>query len=116
MEAIMENWPVPGARRFIIRRTGEGGTFTVTTTGAALLDANETRVGGSIVNSGTNPVTITLTANLIGTSGAPLAGSPQIFLAASGGSWDFRLGNVLWCGHVFAQSSGGSSTLVVAEV
>lgn len=115
---LMRNFPVPGAQRLIVRRQGTGGQFTLTAgTPLEILQANENRLGGSIVVSGTGNVTLFLTQDLLTPGGGtPLTqGSPQIFLAASGGAWDLRLGNALWCGSVTALSTAGS-TIVVAEV
>jgi hypothetical protein len=58
-----------------------------------------------------------LAADLLTPGGAaPLGeGAPQLYLAAGGGSWDLRLGALLWCGTVIAFSQAGS-TLTIAEV
>lgn len=111
-ELSLNNFPVAGAKRVIAQRNGAGyDFFSVPTTGALVLSVNEGRLGGQIVNSGANAVVLYLWAN-----GAAGAGKPAIWLAPNGGSWDFRLGNLTWCGSVSAVAQTGASTLSVAEV
>lgn len=111
-ELVLDQFPVPGAKRAIAYRTGSGAdVFAVPTTGVLVLQANESRLGGTIVNSGANAVLLYLT-----NTGAATPGRPAIWLAASGGSWDFRLGNILWSGSVSAVAQVSASTLSVAEV
>lgn len=111
-QMVLDNFPVAGAKRVLVRRTGNGAdTFPVPTTGALVLPDNAGRLGGTIVNSGANPVILYLCDG-----GAARPGSPAIYLAANGGSWDFKLGNLLWCGNVSAVAQTAASTLTVAEV
>jgi hypothetical protein len=116
-QAEMHDWPVPRARRLIVRRAGNGTTINLAAGAATLLvDGNEARLGGSIVVSGAGAVTLVLSKDLAGTDGKPLAvGAPQLFLAASGGSWDFRLSGLLWCGSVTAIAAA-NTTVTVAEL
>lgn len=118
-EILMRNFPVPGANRLIAHRSGEGGTFTLAqNTPLLILPSLETRLGISVINSGAGAVTLFLTADISAPGTNPLTqGSAQIFLAASGGAWDGRLGNVLWGGAVTANCAAvGGSTVVVATV
>lgn len=113
-EREVHDSPVRGKTRLSIsdrRVTGNDG-LTLTAAAAALLVVPELpgRLGGSIVNSGANPVTLYLSA-----PGRAQTGVGALWLAANGGSWDFRLGNVLWCGPVSAISALGT-TLVFAQV
>jgi hypothetical protein len=116
-ELILSKFPVTGAKRALVYRTGAGSDgVTVPATGAAqaalVLVSNQSRLGGRIVNSGTNPVILYLTERPV-----PAAGVPAIFLPTGGaGAWDLRLGNVVWCGNVSALGQGGTSTITVAEV
>jgi hypothetical protein len=115
-ELVLNKFPVTGARRALVYRTGAGSdSVAVPATGPAqaalVLPANEGRLGGQIVNSGTNPVILYLTERPV-----PVAGVPAVWLASAGGSWDFRLGNVCWCGNVSALGQGGTSTLSLAEI
>jgi hypothetical protein len=109
-ETRMDNFPTPGVTRLIVRRTGNGGIFTLAAAGQAqLLAPNENRLGGRIVNNGANPAVIFLAADLL-QSGA----ATQIALPA-GAAWDMKLGDLLWCGSVIAVSQLGT-TLTAAEV
>jgi hypothetical protein len=109
---VMDNWPVAGSKRVIVNRTTVGtDSLQVPTTGIQAISTNVGRLGGAIVNYGTNPVILYLWD---GATARP--GKGAIWLAAAGGSWDFRLGNVLWSGNVTAVAQGGTSTLTVCEV
>lgn len=111
-EMTLEHFPTTGVKRLLARRTGNGtDVFAVPTTGVLVLPANEARSGGQIVNSGGFAVILYLTAN-----GRATSGVPAIWLAANGGSWDFKLSNLLWCGSLSAVAQGTASTLSVAEV
>jgi hypothetical protein len=116
-QAELRNWPAPHARRLIVRRAGNGTTANLAAGVPTLLvDGNEARLGGAIVVSGAGAVTLALSKDLAGLDGKPLAvGSPQLFLAANGGSWDFRLSGLLWCGSVTAIAAA-NTTVTVAEV
>ena len=116
-ELILNKFPITGARRALVYRTGAGAdSVTVPATGAVqsalVLVGNEGRIGGRIVNSGTNPVILYLTERPV-----PVAGVPAIWLPTGGaGAWDLKLGNVVWGGNVSALGQGGTSTLSIAEV
>lgn len=112
-EPIIRNFPAKGTQRFIVRRTGTGGTRNVAQNVATLVaTASESRIGGHVVNSGSNAVRLYLTDN---TSPNPV-GVPVVYLAA-GAVWDFRLGAVLWCGNITAICTvAGGTTVDVAEV
>jgi len=111
-EMVLERFPVAGAKRVIANRTTTGNdNLLVPTTGVEVVGANSARLGGSIVNSGANNVILYLAR---GGLAAPGAGA--IWLVANGGSWDFRLGNLLWCGSVSAVAQVAASSLTVAEV
>jgi hypothetical protein len=112
-----ENFPTRGVTRLIVRRTGNGGLYTLVAAGQAqLLQPNENRLGGRIVNTGANPAVLFLAADLLQPgSAAPLGeGAAQIGLSA-GQAWDLKLGDLLWCGTVIAVSTLGT-TLTAAEV
>lgn len=111
-ERMLEDFPAPGSKRLLVHRTGNGNDVAaVPTTGVLALQGNTARLGGTIVNSGANAVILYLCG-----AGVATPGAPAIWLAANGGSWDFRLGNVLWCGNVTAVAQVGASTLTIAEV
>jgi hypothetical protein len=116
-QMVMENFPVPGSKRLIVRRTGNGGTYAPGTTAAnatLLADANDSRLAGQICVVGAAAVTLYL-CELGPVQQGEAQGFPQINLLASGGSWDFRLSGVVWCGHVVAVAAG-ATTVTVAEV
>lgn len=114
-ELVLEQWPVAGSRRVIAYRTGQGTDgLAIATTVTDVMQGNPARMGGAIVNSGANPIILYLAKP--GSVGLGGGGHPSIYLAATGGAWDFRLGNVTWCGHVCAIAQTAASTLTVAEV
>lgn len=114
----MRNFPVPGAQRLIVRRPGQGGSYTLAANTPTLLcAANENRLGLTIVNAGAHAITLFGSTDLLEPgSSSPLAGgAPQAILAA-GASWDGRLGNLQWCGSVLAVDTTGGATVSVWEV
>lgn len=116
-QLVLEEFPVARSRRVIARRTGNGVDNLAVTAGfpaTHVIESNAARLGGAIVNSGSAAVVLYLAhkGDLL-TNGE---GWPAIWLAAAGGSWDFRLGNVMWCGSVAAAAATGGSVLTVAEV
>ncbi|HEX6461110.1 MAG TPA: hypothetical protein VF032_19495 [Thermoleophilaceae bacterium] len=117
-EQCMENFPLRGAKRYIVRRTGNGESVAlVANTPTLLVPPNENRLGGIIVVSGAGAVTLALTRDVLEPGGGtPLTvGVPQLFLAANGGSWDFKLSDLLWCGSITAIAAA-NTTVTVAEV
>jgi hypothetical protein len=110
----LENWPVPGLTRKVLsnRRVTGTDSFTATAaTPALIVDSLPGRLGGTIVNAGANPAILYLVGP--GHITAIAAGNPAIFIAANGGSWDFRLGNVPWSGPVSVISALGTTLTVV---
>jgi hypothetical protein len=111
-DMVLDQFPVAGSKRVIAYRTGSGfDSLPVPTSGTTVVGANAARLGGTIVNSGANAVILYLCP-----TGRATAGAPAIWLAGNGGSWDFRLGNLTWCGSVTAVAQTGASSLTVAEV
>lgn len=109
-EMILDQWPVPGSKRILAYRTGNGtDSVSVTTTGLLIMTANEARIGSSWTNSGSFPALLYL-------ANAQRAGVLTLWLAANGGSWDGRISGLPWAGHVFAVGSGGTTTLVGGEL
>lgn len=107
------DFPVEGGTRWIIPRLATGGKFTIPETLVKVLDANNRRLGGTLVNAGEHDMWVTCAG---AHTAASQAGLGTIFLKSGGGSWDFRLGSILWCGSVCAFTEGGESTLAVVEV
>lgn len=111
---LQKDFPVAGSQRQIINRLATGGLFTfAAATPTDILKANVNRLGGSIVNWGETTVIITLATAATDVAQEGLA---EIVLSPKGGSWDFRLGNLMWAGSVSAESIGGEGKLGVAEV
>lgn len=118
-QSRVDNFPAAGMCRFILRRTGDGGTYAVAqNTPLLIAEAKEFRVGGEIVNAGANPATLFFTEDLItpGTS-TPLSGAtPQVFLPTNA-VWKFSDFGVIWCGNVIAVCTvTGGTTLTVADI
>lgn len=109
-EMVLDQFPVAGSKRVLANRTGNGyDGLAVPTTGVLVFAANEARLGMLLVNSGANAIILYL-------SDQRRTGVPAVYLASPGGSWDGRLGNVGWCGNVFAVAQTGASTLAGGEV
>lgn len=107
----MVNFPVPGTRRRIVRRTGQGGIAVLAAnTPVELCHANEARLGGTLCNYGTNSATLYL-CELGMVQESETQGYPTIVLPAAT-SWDFRLGTILWGGHVVGVSTGGTNVSI----
>lgn len=107
-------------KRLIVPRYGLGGVVLVATTVTEILEQNEGRLGGQIVNSGGFPVRLYLTTpGDIGGAGNALSNQapnrPSVWLAANGGAWDFRLGHMTYGGTVCAVGIGGASQVDAAE-
>lgn len=101
----------PGSKRVTVKRSAVGGLIPVPAAGGLVLPSNRHRIGGNIVNTGN--VGVTLVLDRSGDS----ASYGRIWLAPSGGSWDFQLANLLWAGAIYAVPDGGVATSVaVAEV
>lgn len=112
---IEVDFPVEGGTRWIIPRLATGGTFGVPTAPVLLLPANNRRLGGTIVNKGAHNINLFLAGpNTVAASGG--AGIAPVWLKSEGGSWDFRLGSLLWCGSVCATAETAESSVTVAEV
>jgi hypothetical protein len=109
-EMILDQFPVAGSKRVLVNRTGNGTDgLAVPTTGVLAFAANEARLGLTIVNAGTSPLFLYL-------SDQARKGVPCIWLAANGGAWDGRLGNLDWAGNVFAVAQGSATFITGGEL
>jgi hypothetical protein len=109
------DFPVEGGKRWLVSRLATGGDFVVPSAELVhLLAANNRRLGGTIVNRGAKPVKLILSTRRA--AGAQATGLGPIWLQSGGGSWDFRLGSILWCGSVCAIAEGAESTVSIVEV
>lgn len=112
--ALQKDFPTPGSQRWIVHRLATGGTLLLPAgVPTDALGPNVNRLGGTIVNWGTTVVVLTL-ANAA--TDVAQEGLAEIVLNPEGGSWDFRLGNLMWCGAVSAESLVGEGKLSIAEV
>lgn len=110
---IEVDFPVEGGTRWIIPRLATGGSFVVPVELVTLLHANNRRLGGTIVNRGAKNIMLFLAGK---NTASASQGIGQIWLKAEGGSWDFRLGSLLWCGGVSAIAEGAESVATITEV
>lgn len=106
---LQPDFPFEGSSRWLLPRVASGGSFELSAAPATVLADNANRLGGTIVNAGEEPATLYLCD---AEAAARPAGVGRIVLIA-GGSWDLRLGNLLWCGSV---SGVGEGQLAVVEV
>jgi hypothetical protein len=108
------NWPVAGAGRYVVQKRGlgnpTGGLVLAQNTPALIASADMARLGGCITNIGSNPVWV-YSCDLATYGATPQPSIPQHWLAAGGGSWDLKDGNILVCSSLVAVCtvSGGSS-------
>lgn len=105
----IDHFPVPSHARAIVPRRPSGGLVTVDTNGEILVQANRGRLGGQLINTGTNAVWVYL-----GTQYDPGIGVG--WLSPSGGSWDFEISDRLWVGAVFAVAVSGTSVVAVIDL
>jgi hypothetical protein len=92
---------VPPVRRVRVTRHGYGSDdlAVTSTTPILLVQQNEGRLGGWIVNYGVGGLFIYL-ANIDDLQGQEQHNRPALYLEPGGGSWDFGLTNCLWGGSV----------------
>lgn len=112
---LTEDYPFAGAKRWLIPRQPQGGKVIVPTTGwVDVRPANRTRTGGTLVVAGAGAIWLALCNAREAAAGAG-GGTGMLFLTANGGSWDFRLGPVLWSGAISAIAVV-ESELAVCEI
>lgn len=107
-QAISKDFPFPGATRVIVKRTPIGPNPPAAGTGL-LWEDNVNRLGGTVVNKATAGLTLYLSDQV-------RPGTGTIWLAPNGGSWDFRLSNVVWCGNVYAVADTGAVNVAGATL
>ena len=118
MERVLENWPIQGEARRVVGGKPAGGLYAVGayTAGSRatdVLDYDAGRGGLSVINTGTVPCYVFLTA----AGDAATGGAPTLYLAANGsGTWDGKVSEQLWCGPISAGGIGGATTLAVAII
>lgn len=119
-ELVLVDDPIPQAKRLLVPRPGQGGVIPIASSLiTTVLEENEGRLGGLIVNSGTVPVRLVFCrpGEAGGAGNAPssqAANRPCTYLTI-GGSFDFRQGNALYGGPVQAYGVGGAGQLDVSE-
>lgn len=116
-EKIVDDIPMRGTRRQLTSHNrGDGGDNFVVPAAAVvdLTDLTESRIAGTVINIGTNPCTIYLAkASRVIAQGNPgtMAGGGIIcgYMFGTGGEWDFKLSNDVWCGPVSVWSLLGTT-------
>ena len=119
-EAMLLDSPSTHAKRLLVPRSGAGGTVALSTSLAAVLAANEGALGRIVVNTGASAAVLYLAlagdlGGLGALPGAQAANRPQVWLAASGGTWNGKVGEVTYAGEVNATAATGTTTLTVVE-
>ena len=104
--------PIPGINRYSLsdRRISGNDNLVIpaqTTPATLVAPALPGRLGGSIVNIGANPCFVY--AADLGRVVYQAGGIFTMWLVATGGSWDYRMGNALWDGPVVAISPLGTT-------
>jgi hypothetical protein len=108
--ALTKDFPYEGATRAIIGRTPQAGNGINGAASGLLFDYEPNRLGGIIVNkSAANGVTLVL-------SGSQNSAAGQVWLAPNGGTWNFLLSGIVWCGSVFAVADSGNLSLASTSV
>lgn len=112
----------PGFRRTVVVRTSTPpSNLSIPVTGAIIFVGNHARLGGAIVNTGANALLLVLGIDLQNLTGAPMGGAAQagygtLWLAPNGGSWNFKLTDIIWGGSVYGYALGGTTTIVGVEL
>jgi hypothetical protein len=114
----IRDWPIPGASRYVLATPGNGYAIGVQASAAAVAlvcGERPSRLGGRISNSPAADVILFLTAyENVGT--VPMV--PMMYLPA-GQSWDFKVSDTVWGGHVCAMTPASVATaaeLYLAEI
>lgn len=107
----------PPAKRLRITKQGSGGDAVpvLAASVSLVLQRNEGRMGGQIVNYGAFPCFLYL-GQLADLATGEIHNRPAMWVSASGGTWDFQLSSLIWGGTVCAQAIGGDTTLTVVEI
>lgn len=114
--------PHKGLRRTIAQRTAIGPeNYNIPQTGAAIYADNPNRFGGQIINThATSPLLLVLGVDVTGLSGSPFEGARNgygtLWLSPGGGSWNFKLTDVLWAGSVYGFGVSATVTIEATEV
>lgn len=109
-QVITKDFPYEGSIRAIVQRTPNAPKIPAAAGDGLLYDANVNRLGGLIVNKAAVGLTIFF-CNETG----PGPGDGSLYLTPNG-SWDFKLGNLLWCGHVYGRPDSGTISVAGCEV
>lgn len=114
----IKDWPLPGASRYVLATPGNGYAIAVAASGASVsvvCGERPSRLGGRISNTPAADVILFLT-DLPNVGTVPMV--PMVYLPA-GQSWDFRLSDTVWGGHVCAMTPPAIATaanLYLAEI
>lgn len=110
-QVLTKDFPYEGSVRAIVQRTPNAAKIPAVALASGLLfDSNVNRLGGFLVNKST----VGLTLFFCNETG-PTAGDGSIWIPPNG-NWDFKLGNILWCGHVFGVPDSLSVNVAACEI
>lgn len=108
-QVVTKDFPYEGSVRAIVQRTPVAVRVPPLGVEGLLCDVNVNRLGGTIVNKAAAGLTI-----FFCNEAGPQAGDGSIWIAPNG-TWDFKLGNLLWCGHVYGRPDSGAITVAGCE-
>lgn len=110
-QVLTKDFPYEGSVRAIVQRTPNAPKLPAVALASGLLfDSNVNRLGGFLVNKST----VGLTLFFCNETG-PQSGDGSIWIPPNG-NWDFKLGNILWCGHVFGVPDSLSVNIAAVEI
>lgn len=107
-QVLTKDFPYEGSVRAILLRSPIAQMPIAPASGGLLFDTNVNRLGGMLVNKAVVGLTIFFCE--VG----PTAGDGSIWIPPNG-TWDFKLGNLLWCGHIFGVPDSGNVNVAACE-
>lgn len=118
IEDLVDDIPMRGVRRLLTSHNRGDGSDNFIAPAGQLVDLcplNPARIAGTIINIGNNDAFVYFASSKrVTPQGAPgggITGGGIIcgYLFASGGEWDFKLTNDVWCGPVSIYSTAGTT-------
>lgn len=105
IQETLNNYPVAGKKRVVTSSRGRGGIFSATASVQDLVKFNSGRTALSLVNVGTVGCYVYLARAGEASNGGVFTG-----YIGPNGSWDGKVSDALWCGHVSVQAASGETT------